>query len=99
MNLGIQMCKLLKISLCRLKKNPSLRYRMANDGEHEFFAERVTVPNGQTAFIFINDEALEDFVNATSVHSDATFKSPPRLFYQMGTLHAFVHGVVSFNAC
>lgn len=67
---------------------------MANNGEDEFFRERVVLPNGQEAFIFINEPALQWFVDSLTILSDHTYRSCTRLFYQMGSLHCVSQGVV-----
>jgi hypothetical protein len=68
---------------------------MAQNGEDEFFSERVVLPNGHEAFVFINEAALEWFVNSTTILCDHTYRSCTRLFYQIGSLHCVSQGVVS----
>ena len=47
-----------------------------------FYRESITASNGQTAAIFISEEAAQRLQTAERIHFDGTFKTCPDLFYQ-----------------
>ena len=47
-----------------------------------FYRESITASNGQTAAIFISEEAAQRLQTAERIHFDGTFKTCPGLFYQ-----------------
>ena len=49
-------------------------------GENQFFFGRVTAGD-QEALVFVNVGALPAFVDALSLHMNATFRSAPRGYY------------------
>lgn len=69
----------------------TLPYSMDLNGENQFFFGRVTAGNLE-ALIFVNVGALQAFVDAVALHMDATFRTHPRGYYQLGSLHAIAHG-------
>lgn len=66
---------------------------MTRDGSAPFYNGRVSTTTG-TAFVFISTRLLLALLTTLQVHSDATFKTVPELFYQMFTLHVLFNGRV-----
>ncbi len=62
------------------------------NGEYRFFFGRVTARN-EHALIFVNVGALPALVEARSANMDATFRIPPRGYYQLASVHAISHGI------
>ena len=66
---------------------------MSTGGHRQFYFGSVTIGD-DTAMIFINVAVLRTLVDTQEIHMDATFKTVPRLFYQMASLHAIAFGYV-----
>ncbi len=61
-------------------------------GDNRFFFGRVTTGDDE-ALIFVNLATLPALLEAAAVLMDATFRSPPRGYYQLATVHAVVFGI------
>jgi hypothetical protein len=61
------------------------------NGENQFFFGRVTAINYE-GLIFVNMGALPALVDALELQTDATFRTKPRGYHQLASLHAITHG-------
>lgn len=64
------------------------------DGRNQFYFGREATAN-ESALIFINEEALPAFANTEEVSMDGTFRTVPRIFMQLASVHVMSHGIVS----
>ena len=82
------------VTIICLTKLPILFFRMDLNRENEFYAGRVVTADGRDcALVWIERRFLDEFARSLHVLLDGTFTIPPRMFYQLVTIHfiAYAH--------
>lgn len=74
--------------------------RMDLNRENVFYAGRVVTLDGKDcALVWIERRLLDEFTRSIHILMDGTFTIPPRMFYQLVTIHfiAFAHVAIDQN--
>lgn len=67
-------------------------FRSNKAGDDDFFADAIICDDGK-ALIFVSRQLLEQCLDSKYLFIDGTFRSVPKLFYELVTIHlsAFSH--------
>lgn len=63
-----------------------LLFREAFEGG-DFFLDRVSTADGGEAFVFLSPRLLQHLADTPELQADGTFRTVPKLFLQLFTLH------------
>ena len=69
-------------------------FRSNRAGDDDFFAEYIDCVDGK-AFVFVSRQLLEECLQSKELFIDGTFRTVPKLFYQLVTIHMSAFSNVS----
>ena len=64
--------------------------------DRPFYRGLVTSDDGYQGLVFVSDSLINMMVTNIELHCDGTFKTVPRLFYQLFTVQVKAYGKVNF---